>query len=318
MWGLDLSGSMQGAGGVGGLLAVNDWANGAHFAAYDGNGNVVAMVKAADGTISAQYEYGPFAEPIRVTGPMGKTNPIRFSSKYTDDESDFLYYGHRYYNPSTGRWLNRDPIGESDGPNIYAFLRNDGLNKIDFLGRDGSSIGGIYASCCSGPRWPVPAGYNCSCCSYTMVQKGLQKLKDRFNMAKKYLDDNGVIPDADEEYPKGISCYDSAEVIIKFMKKTPACWICFMEERGPWLIGMYSQNAIVCFSTGKGIGSQAVIFDWFRKKPAGQNYDWFTLQYPTTIASYPDRSYSNYNDCNEKDEQWNPDYSLFHYWVSRK
>jgi RHS repeat-associated protein len=140
IWGLDLSGSIQGAGGVGGLLAVNDTANGVHFAAYDGNGNVTALVKAADGTISAQYEYGPFAEPIRVTGPMGKTNPIRFSTKYTDDESDFLYYGLRYYNPSTGRWLNRDPIGEAGGMNMYVCVFNDLQNYLDLLGLDGTSI----------------------------------------------------------------------------------------------------------------------------------------------------------------------------------
>jgi RHS repeat-associated protein len=134
MWGLDLSGSMQGAGGVGGLLAVNDAANGVHFGAYDGNGNVAALVKGTDGTISAQYEYGSFAEPIRMTGPMGKTNPIRFSTKYTDDESDFLYYGHRYYSPSTGRWPNRDPIGIDGGLNPYAFVGNAPTLFIDPLG----------------------------------------------------------------------------------------------------------------------------------------------------------------------------------------
>jgi RHS repeat-associated protein len=134
MWGLDLSGTMQSAGGVGGLLAVKDSENGLHFASYDGNGNVAALVKATDGTISAQYEYAPFAEPIRVTGPMGKTNPIRFSTKYTDDESDFLYYGYRYYNPSTGRWLNRDPVGETGSPILYGFANNDSLKSTDFLG----------------------------------------------------------------------------------------------------------------------------------------------------------------------------------------
>jgi RHS repeat-associated protein len=142
MWGIDLSGSIQGAGGVGGLLAVNDSANGVHFAAYDGNGNVVAMVKATDGTISAQYEYGPFSEPIRVTGPMGKTNPIRFSSKYTDDESDFLNYGHRYYSPSTGRWLNRDPIDERGGLNLYVMLRGDLINQIDPTGLEAFGVSG--------------------------------------------------------------------------------------------------------------------------------------------------------------------------------
>jgi YD repeat-containing protein len=59
VWGLDLSGSAQGAGGVGGLLVINDVSNGVHFASYDGNGNVAALVSAANGTGSAQYEYGP-------------------------------------------------------------------------------------------------------------------------------------------------------------------------------------------------------------------------------------------------------------------
>jgi RHS repeat-associated protein len=43
---------------------------------------------------------------------MGKKNPLRFSTKFTDNEFGLLYYGHRYYNPSTGRWPNRDPLGE--------------------------------------------------------------------------------------------------------------------------------------------------------------------------------------------------------------
>jgi RHS repeat-associated protein len=44
---------------------------------------------------------------------MAKLNPFRFSTKYDDDETDLLYYGYRYYNPSTGRWLSRDPLNEA-------------------------------------------------------------------------------------------------------------------------------------------------------------------------------------------------------------
>jgi RHS repeat-associated protein len=43
---------------------------------------------------------------------MAKVNPFRFSTKYDDDETDFLYYGNRFYNPSTGRWLSADPLTE--------------------------------------------------------------------------------------------------------------------------------------------------------------------------------------------------------------
>lgn len=110
---------------------------------------------AADGVISTCYEHGPFGEVIRATGPMAKLNPFRFSTKYQDDETDFLYYGYRYYNPSTGRWPNRDLRGEpgfgllrQSGDkgvlqelkpyrkeiNPYAFVLNDAL---DFKDPDG-------------------------------------------------------------------------------------------------------------------------------------------------------------------------------------
>src|SRR5271157_2035352 len=136
VWGTDLSGSMQGAGGVGGLIEVSYYgaATTNCFAAFDGNGNVSALVNAADGTTLANYEYGPFGEVLRASGPMAKLNPFRFSTKYQDDESDLVYYGYRYYNASTGRWLSRDPIVEYGGLNIYTFIGNDAVNNLDLFG----------------------------------------------------------------------------------------------------------------------------------------------------------------------------------------
>jgi len=102
---------------VGGLLAVVTSTNSNHFCAFDGNGNVAALIAATNGTETAHYEYGPFGEVIRATGPMAKANPFRFSTKFQDDETDLLYYGYQYYNPSTGRWINRNawkPIIISD------------------------------------------------------------------------------------------------------------------------------------------------------------------------------------------------------------
>jgi RHS repeat-associated protein len=122
-WGLDLSGNEQGAGGVGGLLWIHDLATinnqpSTHFACFDGNGNVTALLDGSSSTLSAHYEYGPFGEVIRATGPACGTNPFRFSTKYQDDETDLLYYGYRYYSASTGRWLSQDPYEE------LAFRRN--------------------------------------------------------------------------------------------------------------------------------------------------------------------------------------------------
>jgi RHS repeat-associated protein len=87
--------------------------------------------------VLANYEYGPFGEVIRLTGALAKNNPFRFSTKYQDDESDLLYYGYRYYKPSTGTWTSRDPIEEIGGENLYAFVADNPVNSIDVVGFSG-------------------------------------------------------------------------------------------------------------------------------------------------------------------------------------
>ena len=79
MWGLDLSGTAQGAGGVGGLLAIGPASGNPSFVAYDGNGNVTGLMDAETGTTSGQFEYGPFGETIRLTPNANNQSPFRFS-----------------------------------------------------------------------------------------------------------------------------------------------------------------------------------------------------------------------------------------------
>jgi RHS repeat-associated protein len=135
MWGLDLSGTLQGAGGVGGLIKVYDNVGNKHyFAAYDGNGNVLALVDGNTGAEAARYEHGPCGETLVLAGSYAQSNPVRFSTKFTDDETGMLYYGYRYYIPSFGRWPSRDPIGEVGGLNLYRFLHNQALSRWDYLG----------------------------------------------------------------------------------------------------------------------------------------------------------------------------------------
>ncbi len=136
LWGLDLSNTPQGAGGVGGLLLTTDHApttSQSHFACSDASGNVCALIDAQTGQPSARYAYGPFGEPLEATGPAAASNPWRFSTKY-DDGTGLLYYGYRYYHPGTGRWSSRDPIEEEGGLNLYGFVNNNPANIIDAVG----------------------------------------------------------------------------------------------------------------------------------------------------------------------------------------
>jgi len=138
-WGLDLSGTKDGAGGVGGLAWVtlhtaSGPASGTHFTCYDGNGNIVALVSATTGDVTARYEYGLFGEPIRVTGPAANLNPFRFSTKRTCNTTDLVLYEYRAYSLSLGRWISHDPMEEEGGFNLYAFVDNANLDYVDPFG----------------------------------------------------------------------------------------------------------------------------------------------------------------------------------------
>jgi len=112
----------------------------------------MALVSAADGSVAARYEYGPFGELIRATGPMAKVNPFRFSTKYQDEETGLVYYGYRYYDPGTGRWPNRDPLGEEGGMNLCGFVANDAIGAVDPLGLATYSLS-------AGKQWAYSFGF---------------------------------------------------------------------------------------------------------------------------------------------------------------
>lgn len=142
-WGLDLAGSLTATGGVGALLQIHDLAAGKTLAAAaDGNGNIAALLNADTGALEAAYEYDPFGNLLRREGPYAQSNPLRFSSKWQDDETGLVYYGLRYFAPGLGRFINRDPIEESGGVNLYGFVGNDGVNGWDYLGLNHNTING--------------------------------------------------------------------------------------------------------------------------------------------------------------------------------
>jgi RHS repeat-associated protein len=108
----------------------------------------------------ARYDYDAFGNRITNTGPEVELCPFGFSTKYRDEEMGMLYYGFRYYNPETGRWLSRDPIGERGGENLYALVGNNPVFWIDGLGLNPWSGGGpdspgnCWRHACGDPKKP--------------------------------------------------------------------------------------------------------------------------------------------------------------------
>ena len=165
VWGLDLSGTLQGAGGIGGLLSILNSGSCLLTPVFDANGNVTDMVD-TNGSVVAHYEYDPYGNEISRQGAEAQSNPYRFSTKYTDDETGLLYYGFRFYSAELGRWISRDPLGEihlgrSDWVKtlvpLYCFNANEPISKTDLLGL---AINIVYRCQQHCVRWSAPMWQN--------------------------------------------------------------------------------------------------------------------------------------------------------------
>jgi len=149
---------VQGAGGVGGLLAVTEHGETAdtpYYTTYDANGNISEYLDNT-GSVAVHYEYSPFGRLTLVESETGAPDfNHRFSTKFFDSETRLYYYGFRYYSNELGRWLSRDPIGEEGGLNVYKSLNNAPLNYWDYLGREpndrGDAANNQIQWVCSGP-----------------------------------------------------------------------------------------------------------------------------------------------------------------------
>ena len=192
--GNDLSGTLQGAGGIGGLLARSDrsqfvswvmqpggglpWYGVHSYYHADGNGNITMLISSSQ-MIVAKYLYDAFGGTLAKYGLLADVNNYRFSSKEWNANSGLYYYLYRFYDPNLQRWLNRDPVEEGGywnigtqtwlpfSINLMAFVANNPIDEIDIFGLTthadpscGDPCQETYNDCMRDPaKWASSAGF---------------------------------------------------------------------------------------------------------------------------------------------------------------
>lgn len=129
--------------GIDNLLCFTDHTtSNTYYPIKDHQNTVLALVDETDAVVES-YEYSAYGEILDVKDGSG--NPISdqqsvigsrylFQGREYDCATGFYYFRARWYDPSSERWLSKDPIGISGGLNLYAFCDNNPVNFMDPLG----------------------------------------------------------------------------------------------------------------------------------------------------------------------------------------
>jgi RHS repeat-associated protein len=154
--GLDLSGDLSDAGGIGGLLARTD-ANGSTFYHADGAGNITVLMDGSE-NIVARYLYSPFGKLVGQWGSMAPVNRIQFSSEFTHF-SGIAFYLRRPYFSDLDRFATADPLGEAADINRYRAMNNNPSSYVDPNGLWGIAFGNNSGSSYINIGWGNPSAY---------------------------------------------------------------------------------------------------------------------------------------------------------------
>ena len=110
------------------------------FYTFDERGNVAQRTDGTGAVLSTDlYDaYGKLLSGGAAGDPWGFEAQ---SGYYTDSETGLILCTHRYYDPNTGRFLTRDPLGYDGGIDLYGYVGNDPVNFIDPFGYDAWALG---------------------------------------------------------------------------------------------------------------------------------------------------------------------------------
>ena len=120
----------------------------------DERGSVRFVINASTGAISQHIEYDEFGNVLTDTSPGFQ--PFAFAGCLYDNDTKLCHFGAREYDPSTGRFLSKDPLLFAGGDsNLYGYVLNDPINGIDPYGLWSITISGYF-----GPGGGITFGKN--------------------------------------------------------------------------------------------------------------------------------------------------------------
>ncbi len=103
-----------------------------YFLAYDQVGSLRAVADSL-GTVVKQIDYDSFGNILNDTNQDLKI-PFGFAGGLHDRDTGLVRFGYRDYDPDTGRWTAKDPIGFKGGTDLYGYCVNDPVNLADYDG----------------------------------------------------------------------------------------------------------------------------------------------------------------------------------------
>ncbi len=128
----------------------------AYFYHFEKTGNTIALTDRT-GAVANAYAYEPFGAIIASSGQV--RNPFTFVGAFgVRDEGGGIYLmRNRYYDAVTGRFLQKDPIGFMGGINLYAYVGNNPVDRMDPQGTAGpfDAINSLYQAKKIGESCPV-------------------------------------------------------------------------------------------------------------------------------------------------------------------